>query len=30
VHVWDLKDGKAVRFQQYVDTRQLASVLGSD
>jgi ketosteroid isomerase-like protein len=30
VHVWDLKDGKAVRFQQYVDTRQLASVLGTD
>ncbi|WP_448613686.1 nuclear transport factor 2 family protein [Modestobacter sp. URMC 112] len=27
-HVWDLRDGKVVRFQQYVDTRQLARVLG--
>jgi uncharacterized protein len=27
VHVWDLKDGRIVRFQQYVDTRQLASLL---
>jgi ketosteroid isomerase-like protein len=27
-HVWDLRDGKIVRFQQYVDTRQLADVLG--
>ena len=28
VHVWDLRDGKVVRFQQYVDTRQLAAALG--
>jgi ketosteroid isomerase-like protein len=28
VHVWDLKDGKIVRFQQYMDTRQMARVLG--
>ena len=27
-HVWDLRGGKVVRFQQYVDTRQLARVLG--
>ncbi len=27
-HVWDLRDGKVVRFQQYVDTRQLAAALG--
>ncbi|WP_409331942.1 nuclear transport factor 2 family protein [Trujillonella humicola] len=27
-HVWDLRDGSVVRFQQYVDTRQLADVLG--
>ena len=27
VHVWDLSDGRIVRFQQYVDTRQLASRL---
>ena len=26
-HVWDFKDGKAVRFQQYVDTAQLQHVL---
>ena len=26
-HVWDFKDGKAVRFQQYVDTAQLQQVL---
>ena len=30
VHVWDLKDGKAVRFQQYVDTLHLAKALGAD
>ena len=29
LHVWDLQDGKVVRFQQYVDTRQLAAVLGA-
>ena len=28
VHVWDLRDGKVVRFQQYTDTRQIADVLG--
>ena len=26
-HVWDFKDAKAVRFQQYVDTAQLQHVL---
>ena len=26
-HVWDLRDGKIVRFQQYVDTAQLQSAL---
>ncbi len=26
-HVWDFKDGKAVRFQQYVNTAQLQHVL---
>ena len=26
-HVWDFKDGKAVRFQQYVDTAHLQHVL---
>jgi ketosteroid isomerase-like protein len=24
VHVWDLRNGRVVRFHQYVDTRQLA------
>jgi uncharacterized protein len=28
VHVWDLLDGKIVRFHQYVDTRQMADVMG--
>jgi uncharacterized protein len=28
VHVWDLKDGNAVRFQQYVDTLHMAKALG--
>ena len=28
-HVWDVRDGKVVRFQQYCDTRQYAAVLGS-
>lgn len=27
-HVWDLRDGKAVRFQQYVNTAHLQHVLG--
>jgi ketosteroid isomerase-like protein len=27
-HVWDLRDGKVVRFQQYVDTWQVAQVTG--
>lgn len=29
VHVWDLRNGKIVRFHQYVDTRQLADVMGA-
>ncbi|WP_138759150.1 nuclear transport factor 2 family protein [Modestobacter altitudinis] len=29
LHVWDLREGKVIRFQQYVDTRQLATVLGA-
>jgi hypothetical protein len=29
VHVWDWRDGKIVRFHQYVDTRQLAAVMGA-
>ena len=28
-HVWDVKDGKATRFQQYVDTAQLQSAMGA-
>ena len=28
-HVWDLKDGKVARFQQYVDTAQLQAALGA-
>jgi ketosteroid isomerase-like protein len=27
-HVWDLRDGKVVRFQQYTDTWQHAEVTG--
>jgi uncharacterized protein len=27
-HVWDFKDGKVVRFQQYVDTAQWRAVYG--
>jgi ketosteroid isomerase-like protein len=27
-HVWDLRDGKVVRFQQYTDTLQFAQVGG--
>jgi uncharacterized protein len=26
-HVWDFRDGKVVRFQQYVDTAQVQDVL---
>ena len=28
-HVWDLKNGKATRFQQYVDTAKLQDVMGA-
>jgi uncharacterized protein len=28
VHVWDVRDGKLARFQQYTDTRQWADVMG--
>ena len=28
-HVWDIKDGKVTRFQQYVDTAKLHDVMGS-
>jgi ketosteroid isomerase-like protein len=28
-HVWDLKDGKVTRFQQYVDTAKLWDVMGT-
>lgn len=28
-HVWRIANGRVVRFQQYADTRQLASVLGA-
>ncbi|HJQ98996.1 MAG TPA: nuclear transport factor 2 family protein [Candidatus Polarisedimenticolaceae bacterium] len=27
-HVWDVKDGRVTRFQQYVDTAQLHEVMG--
>ena len=27
-HVWDVKDGKLTRFQQYVDTAKLRDVMG--
>ena len=27
-HVWDLRDGAVVKFQQYTDTRQWSDVLG--
>ena len=27
-HVWDFRDGKVVRFQQYTDTWQFAQVTG--
>lgn len=28
VHVWSLRDGKVVRFQQYTDTKQWAEAAG--
>ena len=28
-HVWDIKDGKLTRFQQYVDTAKLQDVMGA-
>jgi ketosteroid isomerase-like protein len=28
-HVWDVKDGKITRFQQYVDTAQVQDVMGA-
>ena len=28
-HVWDIRDGKATRFQQYVDTAKLQDVMGA-
>ena len=28
-HVWDMKDGKLTRFQQYVDTAKLRDVMGA-
>jgi uncharacterized protein len=28
-HVWDVKDGKVTRFQQYADTAQLQSAMGA-
>ena len=27
-HVWDVKDGKVTRFQQYLDTAKLVDVMG--
>ena len=27
-HVWDIKDGELVRFQQYMDTAKLQEVMG--
>jgi ketosteroid isomerase-like protein len=27
-HIWDVKDGKVTRFQQYVDTAKLWDVMG--
>ena len=29
VHVWELRDGKVVRFQQYTDTKQWSDAMGS-
>ena len=28
-HIWDVKDGKITRFQQYVDTAQVQDVMGA-
>ena len=28
-HVWDFRDGKVTRFQQYTDTEQLNDVMGA-
>ena len=28
-HVWDVKDGKVTRFQQYVDAAKLLDVMGA-
>jgi ketosteroid isomerase-like protein len=28
-HVWDVKDGKLTRFQQYMDTAKLREVMGA-
>ena len=28
-HIWDVKDGKITRFQQYVDTAKLQDVMGA-
>ena len=28
-HVWDFKDGRVTRFQQYVDTAQLQDAMGA-
>jgi uncharacterized protein len=28
-HIWDVKDGKVTRFQQYVDTAKLHAVMGT-
>ena len=28
VHVWDFRDGKVIRFQQYIDTWQMVEVTG--
>ena len=28
-HVWDVKDGKLTRFQQYVDMAKLRDVMGA-
>lgn len=28
-HIWDVKDGKVTKFQQYVDTARLQDVMGA-
>jgi ketosteroid isomerase-like protein len=28
-HIWDVKDGKLTRFQQYVDTAKLQDAMGA-